>query len=170
MDVGCGTGDFLSACQSDGWNVTGVEPSEQARKLASEKGVETVTQLDQARGSFQLITLWHVLEHVPHLNNTLNKLYSLLEPNGTLLLAVPNHTSLDAKKYEQYWAGYDVPRHLWHFDQQNMEQLLRKHNLSLQKTLPLTLDSFYVSLLSETYRGKKVTKFPGLSLRDCVLT
>jgi len=160
LDVGCGTGDFLHTCRDDGWNVQGVEPSESARKLASQKGITTAESIDLVKGSFQLITLWHVLEHVPDLNETLNKLYNLLAPAGTLLLAVPNHTSLDGQKYKEEWAGYDVPRHLWHFTQQNMGQLLLRHNLSLQKTLPLPLDSFYVSLLSETYQGKKLIKFP----------
>jgi ubiquinone/menaquinone biosynthesis C-methylase UbiE len=159
LDLGCGTGDFLSTCMKDGWKAFGVEPNGNARELALQKGITTVSSLEEVKGRFNLITLWHVLEHVPDLNETLDKLYSLLEPKGTLLIAVPNHTSLDGALYKENWAGYDVPRHLWHFDQQNMEQLLLNHKLSLQKTLPLTLDSFYVSLLSETYQGKKMTRF-----------
>lgn len=159
LDVGCGTGDFLNTCNTDGWNVRGVEPGDVPREIARQKGINTVTSLDEVEGSFNLITLWHVLEHVPDLSKTLSKLYNLLEDNGTLLIAVPNHTSLDASIYKEEWAGYDVPRHLWHFNQQNMEQLLRKNNFSLQKTLPLTLDAFYVSLLSETYRKAGIAKF-----------
>lgn len=143
----------------EGWKVKGIEPSETARVQAKQKGINTEASIDHLSGTFQLITLWHVLEHVPDLNETLHKLYKLLEPNGTLLIAVPNHTSLDALKYKQDWAGYDVPRHLWHFNQQTMQQLLQKHAFTLENTLPLTLDSFYVSLLSETYQEKKILKF-----------
>jgi SAM-dependent methyltransferase len=159
LDVGCGTGDFLLTCMKDGWAANGVEPSENASELAKQKGISVSKSIDDLKGTFNLITLWHVLEHVPDLNQTLNKLYTLLKPGGTLLIAVPNHTSADGKFYKETWAGYDVPRHLWHFNQQNMEQILLNHKLTVRKTLPLTLDSFYVSLLSETYKRDNLTKF-----------
>jgi ubiquinone/menaquinone biosynthesis C-methylase UbiE len=159
LDVGCGTGDFLHTCMLDGWKASGVEPNENARELAEQKGITAVSSIDKVKGQFSLITLWHVLEHVSDLNETLNTLYNLLEPTGTMLIAVPNHTSTDGNFYKENWAGYDVPRHLWHFNRQNMEQLLLNHKLSMQNTLPLTLDSFYISLLSETYQGKKMTRF-----------
>lgn len=159
LDIGCGTGDFLQSCATAGWNTSGVEPNPSASRLAKQKGIETFESIDQVKGTFQLITLWHVLEHVPDPNETLIKIRELLAPNGVLLIAVPNHSSVDGKKYKAFWAGFDVPRHLWHFNQQNMDQLLRKHNLTRQKTLPLLLDSFYVSLLSEAYQGKGIVKY-----------
>jgi 2-polyprenyl-3-methyl-5-hydroxy-6-metoxy-1,4-benzoquinol methylase len=159
LDIGCGTGDFLATCRDDGWKVYGVEPNESAALSAKQKGIQTIETLDKVSGSFQLITLWHVLEHIPDLNETLQKIRALLSPDGVLLIAVPNHSSADGKTYKEYWAGFDVPRHLWHFNQQNMEQLLSKNSLTLQKTLPLVLDAFYVSLLSEAYQGRGVIRY-----------
>jgi len=159
LDIGCGTGDFLQSSASSGWKTFGVEPNASASKLAQQKGIKIFESIDQVTGSFELVTLWHVLEHVPDPNETLIKIRELLAPNGVLLIAVPNHSSADGKKYKEFWAGFDVPRHLWHFDQRNMDQLLRKHNLTRQKTLPLLLDSFYVSLLSEAYQGKGVLRY-----------
>lgn len=159
LDIGCGTGDFLATCQENGWKASGVEPSSSAATLAKQKGIQTVETIDLVKGSFQLITLWHVLEHVPDLNETLHKIRELLAPDGVLLVAVPNHSCADGKKYKEYWAGFDVPRHLWHFNQQNMDQLLSKNSLTLQKTLPLVLDAYYVSLLSEAYQGKGIVRY-----------
>lgn len=159
LDFGCGTGDFLQACLCDGWTVTGVEPGDQPREIARRKNISVFENIDQIKGEFTLITLWHVLEHVPYLNETIIKLKKHLNPNGTLLIAIPNHQSLDAQKYKGYWAGYDVPRHLWHFSKNNVEQLFAKHNLKVKQVLPLSLDSYYVSLLSETYKKKGLMRF-----------
>jgi SAM-dependent methyltransferase len=159
LDYGCGTGDFLLACKNDGWLADGVEPGEAARTLALQKGISVSESLREASNTFNLITLWHVLEHVPDLNQTLQQLYDKLAIDGSLLVAVPNHSSLDGKYYQQYWAGYDVPRHLWHFNQQNMEQLLLDNGFKLKTVKPMLFDSFYVSLLSETYKGKGLSKF-----------
>lgn len=153
LDIGCGTGDFLQSCLENNWQCTGVEPGIQPRAIAAAKGINTFERLDQVKEKYQLITMWHVLEHVPDLNQTLSSIYNLLEQKGTLLIAVPNHLSYDARHYKNYWAGYDVPRHLWHFNQQTMERILRNHNFKLQQILPMKLDSFYVSLLSEGYQG-----------------
>jgi 2-polyprenyl-3-methyl-5-hydroxy-6-metoxy-1,4-benzoquinol methylase len=160
LDIGCGTGDFLQTCQQYGWNVQGVEPGEKARTLSLQKKLTVAANLEEVTGTFDFITLWHVLEHLPKLNQSLATIHSLLKPGGTLLIAVPNHESNDGKKYASYWAGYDVPRHLWHFNRKNMEQLLRNNQFAMQKTLPLMLDSFYVSLLSEAYKGKSVLNYP----------
>lgn len=160
LDVGCGTGDFLQTCQNDGWQVVGMEPSKEPRALTQKKGIDTFETLESVKGEFQLITLWHVLEHVIDLEATLKKLHSLLAPNGVLLIAVPNHSSLDGIKYKEQWAGFDVPRHLWHFNKKNMEQLLQNHSFSLKKIVPMHFDSFYVSLLSEGYRGKRFLRYP----------
>ncbi len=97
--------------------------------------------------------MWHVLEHVHDLNETLAKLRSLLTNNGTVFIAVPNHESYDAQLYKNYWAGYDLPRHLWHFSKENIKTLLTRHNLKLQAIVPMRFDAYYVSLLSEGYKN-----------------
>lgn len=156
LDYGCGTGQFLQRCQADGWHIQGIEPSEHARNLSSALTHTSIApSLDNTVSqTFNIITLWHVLEHIPDLNETLQSLRTALSDSGTMFIAVPNRNSWDAKHYKQYWAGYDVPRHIWHFSQSNMRSLLRKHNLRITKTLPMKLDAFYVSLLSEKYQRK----------------
>ena len=93
--------------------------------------------------------MWHVLEHVHDLNGYLEKYYSILKQEGRLIIAVPNYTSYDAFKYQQYWAAYDVPIHLWHFSKTAIKSLFQKQDLELIKVLPMKFDAFYVSLLSE---------------------
>ncbi len=160
LDIGCGTGDFLSICAEDGWHSTGIEPGEQPRNLAKAKGLTVYQDLSEATHNFSLISMWHVLEHVPDLNKTLDKIYSLLAKDGRLLIAVPNYKSLDANIYREHWAGYDVPRHLWHFSQETMEKLLLNHQFHLVKKMPMVLDSYYVSLLSEAYKNTGLLRFP----------
>ena len=150
LDIGAGTGDFLVTAKKKKWNVAGVEPNTQARKLALEKGIELKEDLTQFEdASFNVISMWHVLEHVPDLDSQLEKLFRLLKPNGVAVIAVPNFKSFDAKHYRKFWAAYDVPRHLWHFSQQGITELFKKHNFKKIQTKPLVFDSFYVSLLSE---------------------
>lgn len=161
LDVGCGTGDFLSLCETYNWEVVGVEPNNKAQKLASSKLKSTsllvndLFELNESIEKFDVITLWHVLEHVPNLEEYISKLKSLLRPNGVLVIAVPNYNSFDAKHYKQFWAAYDVPRHLWHFSQKSIELLFSKQQLEVKKTHPMVFDSFYVSLLSEKYKNGK---------------
>lgn len=155
LDIGCGTGEFLNACKLNGWEVSGIEPGERARNYAIKQyglkvGEESaLNQLPQH--SFDVISLWHVLEHVPDLNTRILEIKDLLKKNGSLIIAVPNSASWDAKHYKQKWAAYDVPRHLYHFTPATIEKLLAKHGFKLSQTLPMKFDSFYVSLLSEKY-------------------
>jgi len=157
LDYGCGTGNFLKAAHDAGWTITGVEPSSIARTAAQRNTGGTIAEsLDALHNKrFSTITLWHVLEHVPDLNETLAKLKDLLEETGTLFIAVPNHTSYDGQRYKNRWAGYDVPRHLWHFAPENMKMLVSKHGLKLKRITPMKLDAFYVSMLSEKYRNNQ---------------
>jgi 2-polyprenyl-3-methyl-5-hydroxy-6-metoxy-1,4-benzoquinol methylase len=159
LDIGCGTGDFLQSCLEDNWHCTGVEPGKQPREIAASKGIKTFEELSQVKEKYQLITLWHVLEHVPDLNQTLTTIYNLLDEKGVLLIAVPNHLSYDASVYKAHWAGYDVPRHLWHFNQQSMERILQNNHFKLQQILPMKLDAYYVSLLSEAYKGSGIPRY-----------
>jgi 2-polyprenyl-3-methyl-5-hydroxy-6-metoxy-1,4-benzoquinol methylase len=155
LDYGCGTGEFLSLMKSNGWKITGVEPSEIAReKSNSLNGNFTYPSLRELpEGTFDCITLWHVLEHVHTLNATIELLTHKLNTSGVIILALPNYLSADSQYYKSYWAGYDVPRHLWHFRKESIVRLLLNHGLILETIKPLKMDSFYVSLLSERYRG-----------------
>ena len=161
LDYGCGTGHFLSACYERNWNISGVEPSDQARQNADTQVrpliCNSITELSEI--SFDVITLWHVLEHIPDPTQALQTITARLKQNGTLIIAIPNHKSWDATFYKEHWAGYDVPRHLWHFSQPNVVMLAKKLSLQLVETIPMKLDAYYVSLLSEKYKNpnKKIS-------------
>ncbi|NNK76270.1 MAG: class I SAM-dependent methyltransferase [Maribacter sp.] len=154
LDVGAGTGDFLLAAEKKGqWDVTGIEPNHKARTRAQEKGIDLYSSLGALPvRNYDVITLWHVLEHLADLDNQINKLLELLNPKGTLVIAVPNFKSHDAKHYKEYWAAYDVPRHLWHFSKTAIEKLFSPYGLKVIKVKPLIFDAFYVSMLSEKYK------------------
>jgi 2-polyprenyl-3-methyl-5-hydroxy-6-metoxy-1,4-benzoquinol methylase len=157
LDIGAGVGDFLSVAKKDGWEVIGIEPSEKAKTIAKSKGVPFVESLSELENnSFDIITMWHVLEHVPDIENQIKELKRLIKPSGTLIIAVPNFNSFDAKYYGSFWAAYDVPIHLWHFSKTAIKKLFAKENLDLVKVLPMKFDSFYVSLLSEKYKTGKM--------------
>ena len=157
LDIGAGTGEFLSVARQDGWKTIGVEPSDKAKAIAKNKGVSFVEQTSELEShSFDVISMWHVLEHVPDLNQQIKELKRLIKPTGTLIIAVPNFNSFDAKHYRNFWAAYDVPIHLWHFSKTAIKKLFAKENLDLVKVLPMKFDSFYVSLLSEKYKTGKM--------------
>ncbi|MGV6827964.1 MAG: class I SAM-dependent methyltransferase [Flavobacteriales bacterium] len=155
LDIGAGTGDFLLQSKNQSWNVTGVEPNQKAKELAQKKGLTLFNSLaDVEQQKFDIITLWHVLEHLPDLEKTIFKIESLLKPSGVLIIAVPNYKSYDASYYKEFWAAYDVPRHLWHFSQKSMRFIFSK-TIELIKIKPMIFDSFYVSLLSEKNKTGK---------------
>lgn len=157
LDVGAGTGDFLKVCATNSWNVFGTEPDEGARKIALEKGINLQEDLSEFKNQkFDVITLWHVLEHVGNLQEYITTLNNLLSEKGRLIIAVPNYKSDDAKHYKQFWAAFDVPRHLWHFSQTSISKLFAEVNMSVDKTLPMKFDAYYVSLLSEKYKSGKM--------------
>ena len=157
LDIGAGTGDFLSVVKENGWNTIGVEPSEKAKSIAKSKGVSFIEQTSELENnSLDVITMWHVLEHVPNLENQIKELRRLLKPNGSLIIAVPNFKSFDAKQYGNFWAAYDVPIHFWHFSKTAIKKLFAKEDMELVKVLPMKFDSFYVSLLSEKYKTGKM--------------
>ena len=153
LDVGAGTGDFLKFCKVNSWNVFGTEPDTGARSIAAKKGVLLHKDLSQfTNQKFEIITLWHVLEHVENLEEYISILEKLITKNGKLIIAVPNYKSYDAKYYNKFWAAFDVPRHLWHFSETSISKLFATVNLKVEKTLPMKFDAFYVSLLSEKYK------------------
>ncbi|WP_298224172.1 class I SAM-dependent methyltransferase [Flavobacterium sp.] len=153
LDIGAGTGDFLAVAQQDGWQTKGIEPNEKARTIAQTKGVSIIESTSAiAESSIDIITMWHVLEHVPDVEKQIKELKRILKPTGTIFIAVPNFNSFDANYYGSFWAAYDVPRHLWHFSQKSIKHLFARENFHLLKTLPMPFDAFYVSLLSEKYK------------------
>ncbi len=157
LDIGAGTGDFLLTAKNNGWETVGVEPSDRAKKIAIQKGISFVNEIsDLQNNSFDVITMWHVLEHVPNLELQIQELKRLLKPTGTLIVAVPNFKSYDAKHYKEFWAAFDVPIHFWHFSKKAIQSLFEKVDMKLEKVLPMKFDSFYVSLLSEKYKTGKM--------------
>lgn len=158
LDIGAGTGAFANKMQQAGWNVTGLEPDEIAREKALTNynlKLQHLADLDTLAGeTFDAITLWHVLEHVHELHGYLEKFFEILKPAGRLVIAVPNYCSYDAEFYKEYWAAYDVPRHLYHFSPKSMQVLLEQKGFALEAVKPMWFDSFYVSMLSEKYRNK----------------
>lgn len=158
LDIGCGTGAFLETMKDAGWNGLGLEPDASAREKAISRGLTVLPShsLFEINQPVDVVTMWHVLEHVHDLHGYLNKIHALLASDGVFIVAVPNYTSQDQLAYQQYWAAYDVPRHLYHFSPDSMQVLMKKHGFQLVKTMPMWFDSFYVSMLSEKYRTGKV--------------
>ena len=160
LDIGCGTGNFLQAVKHAGWETFGTEPDNEARNIASKRAgltiFETIDDSAFRDKKFDIITMWHVLEHVHLLNETVDWLQKHLTTDGKIIIAVPNPQSVDAARYGRFWAAYDVPRHLYHFTKASMALLAKKHHLKVDTIHPMWFDSFYVSMLSTKYKDKKV--------------
>lgn len=153
LDIGTGTGYFADTMKRGGWQVEAIEKNAHARAFAKEHfGLEVKPDTalkDFEPDSFDVITLWHVMEHLEPLNEVWETLNSLLTEKGVLIVAVPNCSSYDARKYGAYWAAYDVPRHLWHFTPGTIQQLGSKHGFILAERHPMPFDAFYISMLTE---------------------
>ncbi len=158
LDIGAGTGAFSNTMQKAGWEVIGLEPDSSARQIALSKYGLILQSTDNlsalSKEKFDVITLWHVLEHVHDLSGYLAQFYKIMLPGGKLIIAVPNYSSYDAKVYKEFWAAYDVPRHLYHFSPKSIEQLASSKGFVLAETKPMWFDSFYVSMLSEKYKNE----------------
>lgn len=167
LDIGTGTGYFPHAMKIRGWEVEAIERNAQARQFASDRfqlEVRDDTALTSLpAGSFDAITLWHVMEHLEKLNETWEQLFRLLDDDGILVVAVPNCNAYDARKYKENWAAYDVPRHLWHFTPDTMQDLAGKHRFVLKKKHPMPFDAFYVSILSEKYKKSSMPFLRGMA-------
>lgn len=165
LDIGCGVGDFLLQIVAKGWQIHGIEPSEGARKISTARlGVSPLLpsescQLEDA--SLDVITLWHVLEHVDDLHFQINEFQRLLKPGGRLVLAVPNYQSFDAKHYGAFWAAWDVPRHLNHFCLDSLDPILHSVGFQLEKVAKLKWDAYYISYMSEKYLGHRLALLRG---------
>lgn len=158
LDVGCGTGFFPAFIQTKGYTVTGVEPDDDARKYATEQNKVQAYPLDQlnhfSQGEFDCITMWHVLEHVYHLQEQVKILSKLIKPGGLFVIALPNYKSFDAQHYGKFWAGYDVPRHLYHFEEKTIAKLIEDHGFKKIDTVPMKFDAGYVAVLSQKHKGE----------------
>lgn len=157
LDMGCGTGSFLETCQAADWTVTGMEPDDDARRIASEKlNIPIAASLaDVPTNPYDVITLWHVLEHIADLRSTVNQFHNLLSDTGSVLIAVPNSDSYDAKVFGAHWAAYDVPRHLHHFTPSTIKPLFEQEGFKLVTQKPMPFDAFYISMLSTRYQTGK---------------
>lgn len=166
LDYGCGTGYFSNKMMHKGWKVEAIEKSEDARTFAFEHfGIRSNTPAfmeNIAPSSFDCITLWHVMEHLSDMHTKMDQFYELLDKNGLLIMAVPNRTSYDARHYGEHWAAYDVPRHLWHFSPSTMLQLGNDHGFVLVEMIPMPFDAFYISMMSEKYKGSKIPFLKGV--------
>lgn len=157
LDIGTGTGEFLAEAKKQNWKTYGIEPSEKAKSSSKAKGLCIAESTKGFEDNFfDVITMWHVLEHVSNLEEQIVELKRVLKPSGTIIIAVPNFKSFDAKFYGKYWAAFDVPRHLWHFSKKAIQSLFGNVQLKVVDIKPMLFDSFYVSLLSEKYKNQKV--------------
>lgn len=162
LDIGAGAGDFALELKAHGYDVDGVEPNETARDVALQKGIHLkATTADLPDDSFDVITMYHVLEHVPDINLQKEELNRLLKKDGTLIIALPNYKSYDASYFKSFWAGYDVPRHLFHFNQDDVRKFF-SIEYSLDRTVPMKWDALYVSILSARYQKRWVPFLQGL--------
>jgi 2-polyprenyl-3-methyl-5-hydroxy-6-metoxy-1,4-benzoquinol methylase len=159
LDIGSGTGEFLEHCKNRGWEVIGVEPNDTAREKAINsyglKIMDNKALKELPKGSYDVITMWHVLEHIEDPLAQVKLNHELLKPGGLFVLALPNYESWDANHYGKFWAAYDVPRHLYHFTRESVQYLSDKTDFNIEEILPLKLDAYYISLLSEKYMNKK---------------
>lgn len=170
LDIGSGTGHFLKQAKESGWEVRGLEPDAQARKIAKSINgldLEPIESLyTSENGAYDVLTMWHVLEHVYHLEEDVNQLSKLIKSGGFIYIAVPNRNSYDAKYYGANWAAYDVPRHLYHFREKDVIALMERNELIHCETIPMRFDSYYVSMLSEKIKGGSLLKALWIGLKS----
>lgn len=151
LDFGAGNGAFVQAAQAKGWETFAFDFSETAKKQLTKKGINQINEVRQ-NDNYDVITLWHVFEHLPNPQQQLKRFYEALVPGGILVLALPNYSSWDAKHYGSYWAAYDVPRHLWHYNKVSIFGLANASGFDVLKTYNMFWDAFYIALLSEQYK------------------
>jgi SAM-dependent methyltransferase len=136
LDIGCATGAFLNEMKNAGWVCTGIEPSHYAATFAKDH-----YDLDVREGflqdqlfpeeSFDVITLWDVLEHVPDPITTLHQVSRLVKPGGLVVIRIPNPDSFDRRIFGKYWAGWDIPRHFFGFPASTFINLVQSAGLCL---------------------------------------
>ncbi len=149
LDYGCGSGDFVKYLRSKSIDAYGYEP----RHNFCEHDFLTNEKIWKNK-KYDIIILWHVLEHIHNPFVLIQSLKKRLNKKGKFFIAIPNFKSFDSKHYGKYWAGYDTPRHLWHFSRKSIHLIAKKNRFSIFKEKGLHLDSIYVSYLSEKHKRK----------------
>ena len=165
LDYGCGTGEFLKAFKLRDWEISGIEPNPGARTIAEKNTDHTIYEKAEdlpANQQYHIITLWHVLEHIHDLQETIKMLKERVKKKGFIIIALPNNKSWDLEYYKEFWAAYDVPRHLYHFNPETLKKLAKEHKLKVKQIIPMKFDAFYISLLSEKYKNNKNNAFKAL--------
>lgn len=166
LDIGCGTGYFAAYMNKKNWDCIGIEADRDAKKYAEERFGLKVFGLNDMKSfnssEFNVVTLWHVLEHLSSPKEVLNEISRILDEKGICIIALPNTGSFDAHYYKNYWAAWDVPRHLWHFNISSFKNLIENSGLHLIAIKRMPLDSFYISMISEKYRGSGISFLKGL--------
>lgn len=165
LDYGAGTGHFARLMKSRGWDVTAIEKNDKARELAAREfdfnmlPVEALAAIKDKE--LDAVTMWHVMEHIQEPDNMWRELHRILADDGIAIIALPNSISYDALKYKEHWAAYDVPRHLWHFTPDTIAHWGGKHGFTLEKQYTMPFDGFYISMLSEQYKGTRLHTIRG---------
>jgi len=157
LDIGAGSGYYLNFMSKKGYEVQGIEMSERARNHAkSEHGLhihpDEMFHNRDFKQKFDMISLWHVMEHLYDLNKVMKRFDELLNPNGSLVIALPNYNALEVQTYKKYWNGWDVPRHLWHFSPQSIRKLVGNHGFEITSMHTMPLDPLFNTLLTNKYR------------------
>ena len=168
LDFGCGLGGFLSATHAKGWSSYGIEPHQKAKikakKISGREVYSTIGEAQKTNKKYDVITMWHSLEHVVDLGKTIRFLYNSTKKEGKVVVAVPNHQSFDAKHYKNFWAAYDTPRHIWHFDQKSITNVFKKQGFFLESKRLMMWDAFYISILSEKYKKSRAIYFKAVAI------
>ncbi len=166
LDIGTGSGHFAGMMKQSGWNVTGIEPDKKAADYAASRFGLRIAGPDEITGipgeTFDCITLWHSLEHSHDLHSYASEIRRLLKPEGICIVALPSAASLDAQHYREFWAAWDVPRHLWHFTPAAFSFFAERAGFSITGIKDLPFDVFYISFLSEKYRGANLPFIAGM--------
>lgn len=168
LDYGAGDGFFVHSLRQKKIDAVGYDPFFKY----NEKGMYNDPNFFKKNNlnKFDIITMWHSLEHTQSYSQALENAKSMLSDKGVLIVACPNYKSFDSEYYKRYWAGYDVPRHLWHFSPKGMRVVFSSLGFELLKTKGMFWDPFYVSMVSEKYKSSKLWFIKGffVGLASCL--
>jgi ubiquinone/menaquinone biosynthesis C-methylase UbiE len=181
LDIGCGYGYFLDASRRKGYTVHGLDVSEWAARYALEKlgismTIGKIVDVDLPPESFDIITMWHSLEHTPDPHMALKRAKSWLKRDGILAIDVPNYNGTDARYKWEDWVGWQLPYHYWHCTFNSLKQLLYQHGFRILKhknyhsevvkenlkRIPIV--SLFARLISKLYSGTSVAVIAKLEI------
>ena len=155
LDFGAGTGEFLAFLPSKHWNKMAFELNRNAIQKIKSKDLRYISDYQQHDTSYDVISAFHAIEHVLDIQEWFNFLKRVARRNAIIAVAVPNYKAYDAKYYQENWAAYDVPRHRYHFSKDSIRRLFRENGFEILDEKPMPLDAYYISIISETYKGKR---------------